>query len=353
MTRIPRARRGTRGDRGAVLVLAISLLFAVFAIAAVVVDLGLASLEQQRMQDAADAAAIEGLRSGRAWGASFASASMAPVDAAVADSEALVVGGEGEWGANASLTLTQRWTPAMQANVDDAPHGDFVGGTYIPAAAHTERSDYARDDFAAAAGGRALLARLRRTGDPLGLDAQDGIASHGPTLPFLFGRGALIDGASDAYDPRRDGITVRATSIAESRPANAVHVAFGIADEVPLAPFCVAFATWIATDVDTPLLGLEAGTTVLPIPATAVLRAGDAVGAGSIAPTLPLGVVHVVPLFTQSRLVAFGLAEATAAGLIKRRGTTVKNATALDREAAATFELAGRDDLALAPVLVR
>lgn len=353
MTRPTLARRRTRGDRGAVLVLAIALLFAVFAIAAVVVDLGLASLEQQRMQDASDAAAIEGLRGDRGQGAAFASLSMAPIDASIADSDAVVVGGEGEWGANATLTLSQRWIPAMQANVDDAPHGDFVGGTYFPMANHTERSDYLRDDFAAAVGDRALLARLRRTHDPLGLDAQEGIASRGAPLPFLCGRGALIDGSSDAYDPRRDGITVRATSIAEGRPANAVHVAFGVAGDVPLAPFGVAFATWIATDVDAPVLGLEAGITALPTPSTTVLRAGEALGEGSVVPALPSGALHVVPLFTRSRVVAFGLAESTTVGLIKRRGALVKNATALDRGADPTFALAGRDDLVLAPVLVR
>ncbi|MBK6941905.1 MAG: hypothetical protein IPH13_17135 [Planctomycetes bacterium] len=335
------------------MVLAILLLFSTFAIAAVVVDLGLASLEQQRMQDAADAAAIEGLRGGRAEGATFAAVSMSAFHALAPDADVEVVGGEGEWNANASLALTGRFVPQMQANAADAPHGDFVGGTYFANAAHTERSDYLRDDFAAGAGDRALLARLRRTLDPLGLDAEDQVASRGPPLPFLFGRAALIDSADGTYDPRRDGITVRATAVADGRPANAVHVSFGGAGDLPVAPFSVEFALWTATDVDAPILGLSSGTTARSVPSTPVLRAGDAVAAGGVVLTLPLGVAHVVPLFTDSRLVAFGLAEATAAGLIKRRGANVTNATALDRVAAATFELAGRDDLALAPVLVR
>lgn len=340
-------------DRGAVLVLAILMLFSVFAIAAVVVDLGLASLEQQRMQDAADAAALEGLRSGRAQGAEFAGASMAAFDAGASDSEVAVVGGDGSWSANVSLELTGRWLPELQQNVGDAANGDFVGGTYLSAAPHGERFDYARDDFAPGAGDRALLARLRRTTNPAGFDAEDQIASHGPTLPFLFGRGALIGSGDASYDPRRDGITVRATAIADGRPANAVHAPFGLAAELPIAPFCVDFALWTATDVNLPVVGLNAGTTALQTPGGSVLRAGDAVSASPLVTTLPLGVLHVMPLFTAGRLVAFGIAEATASGLIKRAGRSVVNATALDPTAQATFAFASRDDLALAPVLVR
>lgn len=354
MTRSTIDRVRPRRDRGAVLVLAILLAFSVFAMAAVVVDLGLASLEQQRMQDAADAAALEGLRSGRSDGAVFAAAAMSAFSDSAPDAEIQVEGGVGTWSANGSLALSDRWIPAMAANVADAPHGDFVGGTYLANAPHVERSDYARDDFAAGLGEHALLARLRRTTDPLGLDAEDLVASHGPTLPFLFGRGAMITGADgSAYDPRQDGITVRATAIADGRPANAVHVPFGVPDELPVSPFCVDFDVWTATDVDAPLAGLVAGTTALPTPSTAVLRAGDPVQSAATATSIPPGIAHVVPLFTGTRLVAFGIVEASAVGLLKRRGSLVVNATALDRVAAATFPLASRDDLALAPVLVR
>ena len=59
-----------------------------------------------------------------------------------------------------------------------------------------------------------FLARLRRSSEDL--TAESGIASNGPTLPFLFGRGSLI--ARSSANPGdltiSSGISVRATAIA-------------------------------------------------------------------------------------------------------------------------------------------
>ncbi len=69
----------------------------------------------------------------------------------------------------------------------------------------------------------AFLVRLRRSNDFPDLDGQteSGVGSSGPSLPLTFGKGTTIHGddpGSD-YSVRRDGLTVRATAIADARPA--------------------------------------------------------------------------------------------------------------------------------------
>ena len=59
---------------------------------------------------------------------------------------------------------------------------------------------------------------MRRTRDPMGLDDVPGVSSRGPTLPFLFGRAALIAGGdpSSGYSARHHGLTVRATAMVDT-----------------------------------------------------------------------------------------------------------------------------------------
>jgi Putative Flp pilus-assembly TadE/G-like len=65
-----------------------------------------------------------------------------------------------------------------------------------------------------------FLVRLRRTNGLNEGDQIAGVSSSGSSLPLLFGRGTLIqDNPDSEYQPRRDGITVRATAIADARPA--------------------------------------------------------------------------------------------------------------------------------------
>jgi hypothetical protein len=63
----------------------------------------------------------------------------------------------------------------------------------------------------------AFLVRLRRSNDA----PEPGIASSGSSLPLLFGKGAPVagDNPDSAYSVRRDGFTVRATAISQTRPA--------------------------------------------------------------------------------------------------------------------------------------
>jgi len=83
----------------------------------------------------------------------------------------------------------------------------------------------------------AFLVRLRRTNNVQGLDDQDGVSSNRSTLPLIFARGTLVhkDDAS-AYNPRTDGLTVRATSIANAQPVRRVGVQTGDVD--PVNSFC-------------------------------------------------------------------------------------------------------------------
>ena len=66
------------------------------------------------------------------------------------------------------------------------------------------------------------------------------MASSGPALPLVFGRGTMIfgDSPTSEYSPRRDGVTVRATAIASARPA--LHV--GLPQANPAQPGVTPFA---------------------------------------------------------------------------------------------------------------
>jgi len=252
------------------------LAFVFFAVAAVVIDIGLAKLTQAQMQAATDSAALEGCRwrnfdeslpqstvekRNRAGaivrlafdddlhptlgsyrpdnyeltqetGSPFLDAD-GPDAAQVSAGPALQVsGGTGAWAANAvvgSQPVSERARiddPRLQLNRTNLRRGDMVTGTYLPDGNHVEPGNYARDDFTPAAAGQAnanalsFLVRMRRAGDSNHEDVEDTVSSSLPTLPLLFGLGStILQDPSNDWDPRRDGITVRATSIAAARPA--------------------------------------------------------------------------------------------------------------------------------------
>ncbi|MBV9122026.1 MAG: hypothetical protein JO112_01540, partial [Planctomycetes bacterium] len=89
-----------------------------------------------------------------------------------------------------------------------------------------ENQEYDRQDFVLvdptnSPKADAFLVRLRRTNDLQGLDNIPGVSSNGQPLPYLFGRGSLLNPEAKAR-----GITVRATAIAQARPAVSVGVPF-------------------------------------------------------------------------------------------------------------------------------
>ncbi len=165
------------------------------------------------------------------------------------------------------------YKPVLQANSGNAADGDLVSGTYgwnqsydDPTAVLDESQDYSRRDFVpdTAPGtitDTGFLARLRRS--PENFDAATGVASNGPPIPFLFGRGSMIPRVSGENGNLsvQSGITVRATSIAAAgtitlRPTGSTatttvvgHVlTVGPADTVDgirgLAPFGVTVTYW-------------------------------------------------------------------------------------------------------------
>ncbi|MBL8858363.1 MAG: Tad domain-containing protein [Planctomycetes bacterium] len=258
------------------------LLVVFFAIAGVSIDLGLASLTQQQMQVAVDPAALEGVRlrdysvyehisdpnrrpkvsnlvrlvfdddlhpTGGTQ-ASGAVPGLPPDDAdqlQLGAGPMLRVSGQGSGPmapggvlgfqgdpSQPSSPVTPTWDdPILQGNMLPGPvvgnfdNGDMVSGTYHDDAEHTEPGNYQRPDFTRGVNGTSgpwealgFLVRMRRTTGANPFDNQVGKASHGPTVPLLFALGSTLRKSdSSQWDPRRDGMTVRATAIAVARPA--------------------------------------------------------------------------------------------------------------------------------------
>lgn len=359
--------RKKRDARGAILLQASFLILVLMGLAAVIIDMGIARATQGFMQVGADTASLEGLRLRDAVvGDSLQSdlqrrAAASRLTSLVYDEDLDLLTGPADYRlgagpqietgvggvqdpAGGELVGQGQYIPSLQLNADaNAIHGDLVSGTFTATDPlnpgnpnwHAERGTYARADFAAAAvadapTAPAFLARLRRTNDRLGLDRQDGVSSAGPTLPFLFGLGSGVLSTPDStvYDPRRDGITVRATSISEARRAVAVGIASDLVNGV--VPVAVDFvdpnlrrilafedASWQAdlatggpfqmvVSSDGAIAGVPGGDSAqvrgLSQPVRSLARVGDPVlaapAAGSIAlivaPASILGIRYVV-----------------------------------------------------------
>ena len=79
-----------------------------------------------------------------------------------------------------------------------------------------------------------------------------GSSSTGPSIPYLFGRGSLIGAGSDTS--RTDGITVRATAIANAQPALRVGYLDPAAEPADgraygVVPFALRLTLWNTLDV--------------------------------------------------------------------------------------------------------
>ena len=262
-----RFRAAPPGRRGVVVLFFAFFFIAFLGLCAVVVDLGIARTTQLQMQTSADVAALEGL-SGRDAAVPDPdqqrrqSASLLAqlvfdedLDLATGPDQFLLgaglVLGTGVSGVNdpigGVLDPAAPWIPTLQLNVgSNAQSGDLVAGAFTaldpvdPARVdwHVESGDYSRLDFIPEDRGPSFLARLRRTRTTEPLDRVPGVSSSGPTLPYLFGLGSAALGTPDpaVYDPRRDGITVRAAAIADARPVTAAGLARpGLPGLAPLA----------------------------------------------------------------------------------------------------------------------
>ncbi len=268
-------RHRSRARRGYTLVFFAMFLFGFMALAALVIDIGFARLTQRQMQTAVDAAALEGLRFrdevpqdlvdaivaaggnggdpsdpeyrdyARRWLASRIVALTFDDNLDPDDGDEIgfgagpvveLTGGVGDPMLNAGQLLRLPDTPfykplrsdktfGLELNLADDMHGDMVAGEYDPEKEHWELPSYSREDFTPTPAGDAFLVRMRRTDRPVaGLDQVDNVSSHGPSIPYLFARGAFLP-ASDpntGYSPRHHGMTVRATGIADARPVLSV-----------------------------------------------------------------------------------------------------------------------------------
>jgi hypothetical protein len=142
------------------------------------------------------------------------------------------------------------YKPSLQSNLTNAANGDLVAGQYgnnssfsttLP---YDEDVNYNRRDFVSdsplgTVPETGFLARLRRSYEDL--DGEAGVASNGPNLPFLFGRGTMMARSSaNANDlTASSGMTVRATGIAAAGSVT-VPVPGSTALTVPMGNVLVA-----------------------------------------------------------------------------------------------------------------
>ncbi len=325
----------TRGsgdrERGFAIVLFALWLLPAALLAALVLDLGLAGAWQGRLQMAAELAVRDAARGwrgdpgaeswcddapepdcdpllrARAWDQARRGAASARVAALFAEgSEAaprqgpprlatLALGGGRDLSDPSLLALLTGVEPVLDdeqplaANLEDRADGDLVGGRFLgrggpnvgscgdPARPEPfgENCRYERADFAPRAPGqpdnRSLLLRLRLTGE----DPVPGIRQPDRAVPVLFGRLAGSVGESDGPALRARGLRVRATSIADARPA---LVAGPPAAGGPgVANFAVDVDLWRSLPVGIPAR--------IDVGADGVLAIGGSPGAGRLLAT--------------------------------------------------------------------
>jgi len=293
-------RRGWR--RGSTFVPLALIVVTFMAIAAVAIDLGMSSLTRNLLQTAVEHSALEGARwkdalpdQERRILASQAVALVFDDDLNIDDLDephALgagplfrVTGGTGDLDALGLIELGDPSLPRggnvyrereafapgvniwLALNEANLPHGDMLSGVYDPAASNLDGRfmggawlPYDREDLTPDADGSAFLVRMRRTNNFQNLDRLPDISTSGPAIPYLFGRGSMLPGADPGatYSPRHHGMTVRATAIADARPAKTIG-APGYTDPllagalIPgAAPFALALDYWNTLVVHTP-----------------------------------------------------------------------------------------------------
>ena len=244
-------------------------------IAALAIDMGYVRLTQSLMQNAADTAALEGLRQREAGEPTRRASAKDMLDRAFVDPAGQRQMGAGpdipmdapadEFNANQKYQLgaSPFFIPAVQFNPNNCVNGDMVAGGYAAGADHSEGGDYSRLDYAPVVNGdctnpadpallasaRAFLVRLRRTIDPGGtydpgaLDNQPNISSSGSTLPMMFGRANVLESIGP-HNPRHHGFAVRATAIANA--ANALQAGPAGYGRLGLSRFAIDKACWIS-----------------------------------------------------------------------------------------------------------
>ncbi len=229
--RVPRSSRASRRS-GYVLVLVAMLMFGLMAMAALVIDIGFARLAQRQMQTATDAAALEGLRGygvvahvDRQSNAEKFIAWQFDDDLDSVPSDDGITGEGGAFGAGPIVTFSGGvGDPSNYASQLITVDLDNV--VYKPV---MQRGDEKPGEFRVS---------IQRGGV---LDNDAALFAEGPSIPYLFGRGSLINRQLVGA-----GIAVRANSIVDTKPA--VKVGLPILDSADhlVYPGAVAIGFTIA-----------------------------------------------------------------------------------------------------------
>jgi hypothetical protein len=164
----------------------------------------------------------------------------------------------------------------FQINPNNDVMGDMVSGSYTfnplnyaPSTSRVEDENYNRTDFQAGTTSPAnsFLVRMKRSNEP---PNNAPISSSGPPIPYLFGRGSLLttqqQGGNTVW-AKSQGITVRATSIADARPAMAVGPSLPVLNpstntftsSLGLAPFEIDYTYWQNLQTDTVQINTNTG----------------------------------------------------------------------------------------------
>ena len=242
--------------RGQSLLLLLLVILALAGVMALTIDFGFVLLSRRSMQTAVDSAALEGARNVGGQGRLNASrlvqnifdddldptANPTTLGAGVQQSlvgrdtnDRPILGDGTGLGDVFDDRASFMYRPVPQLNEPNLDHGDLGVGNYIPNQDHQETSSYVRNDFEFDPNGDSFLARLRRTPGRENvrndLDRVADVSSSGLGSPLLIGHLAFFRAEPPSqYDIRRDGVTIRATSIATGKPI----VRVGLSDHADL-----------------------------------------------------------------------------------------------------------------------
>jgi hypothetical protein len=232
----PCGSRATQLHRGGyTLVFFAMLMFALMGLAALVIDIGFARLTQRQMQTAVDSAALEGLRGQETVPYSARQTAARKIASWHFDDDLDTASDDGAF-------------DTSSGHFGAGPAVDFSGGAGEPALIASQTMSVNPDspvykpvfvDGTISANGFKVAMLRGGTGIP---DAD--VYSVGPSLLYLFARGSMIN-----RQLIQDGITIRATGVADARPATAVGLDVpGV--EAGAQRFAFRNATWSLLPVD-------------------------------------------------------------------------------------------------------
>ncbi len=235
----------------------------------------------------------------------------------------------------------------------------MVRGAYDGTKSHREDSTYVREDLDVNGVG-AFLVRLRRSREA----NIPGVSSSGPTTPLMFGRATMIPTEANAngWAPRRDGVTVRATAIADARPARRIG-------PQQAAPYAITLSFWdfllvtgsvgiarVADSFSAPAFGVaEAGRFVDNARAVGIDIDAEPLGSGGV-----VDGTYYVPIYGEvsRRVIGFGKVTVGLGSITRQPPEIAPNASAIatspvPAEVLTANTLLKSDGAILAPALVR